>query len=453
MSPTGLVCAGCDAVVPPGERYPFRCPAAVDGDGIDHVLERRIEPTAVGLDGPAPTPADNPFVLYRQRLHSYHRALARGWSDRRFVDLVETVDEQVAAVDGRGFRITPFLRAETLTALCGMDAAGGGVWVKDETRNVSGSHKSRHLMGILLHLLVVEEDRGVRRRPPLAIASCGNAALAAAVLARAVQWPLEVYVPPDAAKPVLDRLRSLGARIVACPRQPGEHGDPCYLRFREASGRGAIPFTCQGPQNGLAIEGGETLVYEMLEVLLARGQQLDRIFVQVGGGALASACVHGFREARDAALISGLPKVHGVQSRGAYPLALAWARLLERTEPIEERLRFAASHRSLFMRPWPAEPHGVAHGILDDETYDWLAVARGMLESGGAALVVDEAELLEANSLARRATGIAVDPTGSAGLAGLLSLLRVQEVGPREAVAVLFTGVDRGLEAGPQVSA
>ncbi len=34
-----------------------------------------------------------------------------------------------------------------------------------------------------------------RDRPRLAIASCGNAALAAATLARAAAWPIEVFVP------------------------------------------------------------------------------------------------------------------------------------------------------------------------------------------------------------------------------------------------------------------
>ena len=74
------------------------------------------------------------------------------------------------------------------------------------------------------------------------------------------------------------------------------------------------------------------------------------------------------------------------------------------------------------MWPWEQEPHSVAHGILDDETYDWLAVVEGMLATGGSPLVVGEQTLAHANALAREATGIDVDPTGSAGLAGLLAL-------------------------------
>jgi threonine synthase len=136
-----------------------------------------------------------------------------------------------------------------------------------------------------------------------------------------------------------------------------------------------------------------------------------------------------------------------VQTEGASPLKRAYDRVVERIQSggasTEAALRYAATHRSEFMWPWEAEPRSVAHGILDDETYDWLAVVRGMLETGGAPLVVCEETLREANALARSATAIAVDHTGSAGLAGLLQLQREGRVGRGEAVAVIFSGAAR----------
>ena len=40
-------------------------------------------------------------------------------------------------------------------------------------------------------------------------------------------------------------------------------GDPTYRRLRAAIDDGAIAFTCQGNENGFAIEGGLTLGYEL----------------------------------------------------------------------------------------------------------------------------------------------------------------------------------------------
>jgi threonine synthase len=59
-------------------------------------------------------------------------------------------------------------------------------------------------------------------------ASCGNAALAASVVARAQDRRLRVFIPTDAPPSVVERLTQLGAATVVCPRLPGEHGDPCY---------------------------------------------------------------------------------------------------------------------------------------------------------------------------------------------------------------------------------
>jgi threonine synthase len=103
----------------------------------------------------------------------------------------------------------------------------------------------------------------------------------------------------------------------------------------------------------------------------------------------------------------------------------------------------AAAHRSAFMQPWEEEPKSVASGILDDETYDWRAVVEGMLLTGGRPLVVTEDSLIKANRLAESATGISVDATGTAALAGLLEMRRSGAIGAGDHVAVLFTGVRR----------
>jgi threonine synthase len=452
-----ICCPACGYLADPADPYPFRCPRA-GTDDADHVLTRVLDPAVVRFP-PAPAPVSdpalvpvpdtNPFLLYRTLMHSYHVATARGLPDGAYRDLVDELDVAVAAVDGRGFRATPFFRSPGLSAALGFDG-DGGVWVKDETGNVSGSHKGRHLMGVLIHLTVMERcgllDPAARRG--LAIASCGNAALAAAVVARAGGWALTVFVPPDAEASVVRQLNDLGAQVVTCPREPGVPGDPAYLALRKELARGALPFTTQGPENGLAIEGGLTLGYE-LATDLAPGR-LDHLIIQVGGGALASSAVQALREAADLGALGAMPAIHTVQTTGAHPLEQAYHRVRALLPPepdpdaIRKTMAQAAQHRSAFMRPWPAAPASVAAGILDDETYDWRAVTEGMLATGGRPLVVTEETLIHANLQAVARTGIPVDPTGSSGLAGLLEMRRSGHVGDHDRVAVLFTGIQRG---------
>jgi threonine synthase len=447
-APASIICChGCGYIADPADPHPFRCPRA-GTDDTDHVLTRVLSPG--GARFPVSGEA-NPFLRYRALMHSYHVAMARGLADAAYRDLVASLDASVAAVDGHGFRATPFARSRELSEALAF-SADGGVWVKDETGNVSGSHKGRHLMGVLIHLAVMERsgllDPGNRTR--LAIASCGNAALAAAVVARAGGWRLTVFVPPGAGPGTVQRLRDLEATVVVCPREPGRLGDPAYLRLRQVlDNHGALPFTTQGPENGLAIEGGQTLGYELVTDLPGG---LDHLVVQVGGGALASSVIQALREAADLGALTRLPRIHTVQTAGAHPLERAYARVraLLPDEPedpgpdaIHKAMTEAAARRSAFMRPWKTEPRSVATGILDDETYDWRAVVEGMLLTGGRPVIVAEDTLAEASRLAVARTGIPVDPTGSAGLAGLVEMRRSGGIGDHDRVAVLFTGLRR----------
>ena len=463
-----LRCAGCGAAPGVDAPYPFRCPNADSGDGRDHVLG------VVGGsgDGDAPwPPADigspQPFVRYRARLWSHALAASRGMADADFVALVEALDAAVARVDGHGFRVTPFAPEDALAMRLGR--APGTVWVKDETRHVAGSHKGRHLFGVALALEVAERTGAAMRaetdRRGLAIASCGNAALAAAVIARAARRPLRVFIPDDADPRVVSRLRALAAQVVICPRDPGIRGDPCMVAFRAAVRGGALPFCCQGSENGLTIEGGMTLAWEMADCMRTSGLALDRWFVQVGGGALASACAQALRRALAHGVLSRLPRLHTVQTEGGWPLRRAWERLRARMLPgfdgdddvaaarmaalgtaaRDQALRHAQDHRAEFMWPWESPPHSQAHGILDDETYDWLEVSRGLIESGGWPVTVKESSVREAHVLARGATAILADATGTAGLAGLMELLARGQIAQGERLALLFTGVERSV--------
>jgi len=106
--------------------------------------------------------SDNPFVRYRRLLWAYRRFAESGRSDGDFVAAVERLDRRVAEIDGRGFRVTPGGPAPGLSDRLGVDLR-----VKDETGNVTGTHKARHLMGLALHLEAECSFGYLCRKPPI----------------------------------------------------------------------------------------------------------------------------------------------------------------------------------------------------------------------------------------------------------------------------------------------
>lgn len=311
------------------------------------------------------------------------------------------------------------------------------MFVKDESANVGQSHKARHLQNVMLYLQALKRTGGNelgKRR--LAVASCGNAGLAAATVAAAAEWPIDVCIPQGADESVVQRLEELGAHIHMC----GRDGAPVTTVFGKISTLGAadptlavcralvaehgsIPFSVQGPECGLAVEGGKTLAWEIFDALCRdhpKVSVLASCYIQVGGGALGAGLFQGFRE--DGRM--PVPSLECVQPEGNRPLNRAFEQMKALGVTKAEA---AAKTRGSFMWPW-AEPASVASGILDDETYDWVALCDGMLQTGGKSHIVDDATIIEAKGIAE-SWGVPVCHTGAAGLAGLLQSQRAGGAG------------------------
>jgi len=350
-------------------------------------------------------------------------------TDAAFVDLVIELDAAVAEADGHGhgFVETPVVDGSALAAAAGLDI---DLVIKTEPHNVGGSHKARHLMGVAIHLRIAEA-LGEPIPERLAIASCGNAAIGASVIAKALDRPLDVFVPTWADASVIDQLEQLEASIQRCERREGEAGDPCYLRFSEAVAAGAAAFSVQGVDTPSTFDGGRTIGWELAEQV----GDLDAIYVQVGGGALATSVSMALNDGTRPSVA-----LYPVQAEGCAPLRRAW-------DLLAPDFDFTAAEASPEKYMWPWEnPQSYATGILDDVTYDWLPLLKATLASGGEPIVATEALMLKAHELAKIETGVPVCSTGVAGLAGLLHQPLVQADGaPKPRVALLFTGIDRSL--------
>jgi len=417
------------------------------------------------------------FEIHAARLDSYREAIDGGLSHDEVIEIIRGLDQSVAEVDGRGFAPTPAGIESELAAAIGIESE---LWVKDETGNVSGSHKGRHLFGVTLRL-TVDERLGKPADGRFAIASCGNAALAASVVARAVDHPIDVFVPTWADAGITDRIESLGGTVIRVERQAGVPGDPTHHAMVEAIAAGDVAFSCQGTDTPSTIDGGRTLGWELVDTLVqhdhASPTRLDRLVVQVGGGALASSTVLALAADIGEGRLEAMPVIHAVQPVGNHPFVRAWdlvvARMLD-AEPdtvsgdrrgaattlgrvdgasLRAVMANVAADEGTYMWPWEDEPESYASGILDDITYDWLPILEATLSSGGWPVVPTEEQFRRAHSLALTHTTIDAGPTGCSGLAGLLALAESGSVPPSgERIAVLFTGAMRPGDPRPEAS-
>lgn len=456
-----LRCAGCAATVDPldvGAPAPFRCPNAERARNVDHVLS--WDPITAGVrEWPSDT-SNNPFIRYRTLHHSYHLHILSGGTDAEYVRLVDRIDVSLQRHGGVGFTVAPLMPVDALEAATGIET-----WARDDTMGVGGSHKARHLMAILLHL----EVRKVPLRVPLAIASCGNAAIAAATLARAAGRTVQVFVPEWIEPGPLEHLKALGAKIVVCPRRDDDPpGDPCIHRFHAAVAKGALPFCVQGPENGFTIDGGATAGQELVDGFAMLGVP-HRLLVQVGGGAWASGVWRGLRDGIGMGVLDRLPALHCVQAQGCAPLVEAWRIVASRAlavlgheellddgfdvaataladpsarNAVEAAMQWALTHRSQVMTVW-AHPHSLASGILDDETYDWAAIVRAMLVTGGWPVIITDEQVHSATELANEGNEIAASATGAAAAAGVVAFAAQYPGVATDRAVVTITGIRR----------
>ena len=418
---------------------------------------------------------------------SAHRLLGHD----RYRRVLERVAEQLLRMEERDFKVTPLTEESGLASVLGRT---GRLWVKDETGNVTGSHKGRHLMATLLYLEALRKLKGESIKKVLAIYSCGNAALGASAVARAGGYELHAFVPEDVDPVVAAMLAERGTIVERIPRSGTGAGDPCYLAFRKAiNEQGWIPFACAGNDNWSNIEGGATLGWEMVMQTGDRCAKIDNVVIQVGGGALARSVAQALEEALQLGFIQVLPRIHVCQPAGGFPFVraylLALAEIarrsglpfdldyqhgadprgqLEKTmaftlvgrDQIQAVANFVKSHfdspamqsflvdmageAGHVMWPWDGgTPHSLAHGILDDLTYDWYYLLRAVLRSGGRAEILAEDTIRASYVKAQSHTGIPVCPTGASGLAGLIQLTDSGAIDRRESAGLFFTGFDR----------
>jgi threonine synthase len=297
---------------------------------------------------------------------------------------------------------TPLLRLPRMGEALG----ASDLHVKMEAANPTGSFKDRG-MSVAISLAAAASVTGI------VLPTAGNAGASAAAYGARAGIPVSIHAPRETPREILAEIRFRGARLTLHEGTIAEAGAAARA---EAIGRGFLDVaTFKEPGR---LEGKKTMAYELREDL---GRLPDSIVYPCGGGTGIVAMEKAFREMEELGWTAGeTPRLWAVQAAACDPIVRAFAAGRSEAEPVTAAVTAAAGLRV---------PSPFAHREI-------LAALR---RTGGGAIAVREAEILDAGRLLGRTEGILPCPEGAAAWAGLRKLIAAGSIQPGETIVVFET--------------
>ena len=299
------------------------------------------------------------------------------WKWRELLPLPEGV-----APVSLGEPSTPLIPLERVAR----SAGATGLLVKDEGRLPTGSFKAR---GLAMAVSMAKHF-GLER---IAMPTNGNAGAALAAYGARAGMRTLIICPAETPEINVRETAAYGAEVWVADGQI----DECGRLVREGAAEGRW-FDCSTLKEPYRLEGKKTMGLELVEQLGWRVP--DAIFYPTGGGTGLIGMWKAFAELEAVGLIGPeRPRMYAVQAAGCAPMVRAF----EKGEEFAERWEGAAT---------------VATGIRVPSAVGDFLILRAVRESGGAAIAVDEQDILQAVEDAARQDGMLLCPEGGAVLAG-----------------------------------
>jgi threonine synthase len=302
---------------------------------------------------------------------------------------------------------TPLLDAPHLAARCGL----GQVLLKNETCNPTGSFKDRQISVGISHARAIRADT-------VAVVSSGNVACAAAAYAARAGMRAVLFMHGMAAPGKIAQAAAYGATVIKV-NSPSASAvfALCLEACREF---GWYHLSTSGMHEPYNVEGAKTIAYELYQQ--TDGDLPDWIVAPVGGGGLLGGIWRGLLDLQRMGMVQRLPRLAGVQATGCAPLRKA----------IENGTAFLDTLKD----PWP-NPKTVAGGIADDILFDGHTVLPAIRTTNGAAVAVDDEEILSGELELAQTEGILCEPSCACAVAALRHL---PDVGQESRVCCVITG-------------
>ena len=342
------------------------------------------------------------YDLEKARLNWSRDQIAKGPNSMwRYGAMLPPRPESIVSL-GEG--MTPLIRTRRL----GERLRASDLWIKDEGLNPTGSFKARGL-SCAVSMLV---EFGIRK---VAIPSAGNAASAMAAYAAAAGIESHIFMPRDVPQANYIECKAFGAHVTLVD---GLISDCAKIVDAGRATQGW--FDVSTLKEPYRIEGKKTMGYELAEQL---GWELpDAIFYPTGGGVGLIGMWKAFEEMEALGWIgSKRPKMIAVQAEGCQPVVRAF----ERNEA-----------RSQF---WE-KAHTVAAGLRVPKPLGDFLVLDAVRKSGGTAIAVSDAELIDAGIQLASDEGMFVAPEGAACVTALEKLLASGFLKSAERIVIYNTG-------------
>ncbi len=279
------------------------------------------------------------------------------------------------------------------------------LFLKDDTRNPSGSLKDRASEIGLLHAIELGADI-------LVAASTGNAAASLAALAAFHNKRAIILAPKSAPVAKLTQILQYGAKLITVD---GSYDDAFDLSMKIVDEYGW--YSRSTGINPMLSEGKKTVILELMEQL--HWKVPDKIFVPVGDGCIIGGVYKGLADLLHLGWIDHLPQLIAVQASGSSAIVDA----IQNDRKIEA-----------------VSAHTVADSIAVNFPRDGLKALRAVKKTNGKGVLVTDTEILNAQKLLSTSSGIFAEPAAASAFAGFLKLNSSGKIKSGEKIAVLITG-------------
>jgi len=302
---------------------------------------------------------------------------------------------------------TPMSAGEGGTPLRLVRSYSKNTWVKDETRNPTGTFKDRGASAAVTRL-------SQHRVRSLVLASEGNAGCSFALYSRMAGIQCHVYLPKQANAAKVQLSKKLGVHV----RQvSGTISDAGRYAAREAKAMGS--YNASTFVTPFRHDGKGTMALEICKQL--DWQSPDHIVYPVGGGVGLVGMWKMFSILERIGWIRKTPSIVAVQPSGCAPVVDAYNR---GREDVEE---------------WKS-PKTIANGLKIPKPLAGKWILKSLRESKGVALKVSDSEIRKTMRDLARKEGMLLEPSSAAAFAAIPHLYDMGSVDKRDCFVAIATG-------------